>query len=299
MGHADKLAVSMFLFENEKIKWTATFGLVDKVKGRVLSMHVSSDEMYVAVTGLVGEACTAIGDEIPSRSYIENMLLNLSNLSAERLTLPTLSRPFRNQVEYGTIQQIKGSSVQRCFSLVGCNLIDYSYDEYFRRLVKLNLNESLVDFAVHPLGFQLVCVFKDSLRVYCRLEKDLVDIFKLPLVCSCVQYADNGLLAVAVSSQSQHEVHIIESVKFQIVRTLNCFSCKHPISRIQWGRDSYQLQLFVGSNEFYVVDSLTNRKVAEFYERKKQIVSLFYEETAMQLMACFADGLIVVYGRRG
>ena len=130
----------MFLFESGLIKYTTTFNLTEKVKGRILSMNLSSDEMYIAVTALVGDATTSVGEDIPNRSYIENMLVNLTNVTAERsLSLP-FSRPFRNQVEYGTIQDIKGASVPRCLSLIGCNLVDYCYDDYFRRLVRFNLN---------------------------------------------------------------------------------------------------------------------------------------------------------------
>jgi hypothetical protein len=56
IGHSNKLAVSMFLFENGVIRYANTYGLDEKVKGRIVSLHVSSDEMYIAATALIGDA---------------------------------------------------------------------------------------------------------------------------------------------------------------------------------------------------------------------------------------------------
>jgi hypothetical protein len=36
------------------MRYTQTYSLKDKTKGGVVSMHVSSDEMYIALTALIG-----------------------------------------------------------------------------------------------------------------------------------------------------------------------------------------------------------------------------------------------------
>lgn len=225
---------------------------------------MGSDEMYIAVAGLVGETAPSPGEEINSRSYLENMLVNLTNLS-ERGLSSIFTRPFRNQIEYGCIQAMKGAEVPHCFSLVGGNLVDYSFEDYFRRLASFTLNETLVDFAVHPFGFQLACVLKDSLRVFCKLEKDLVEVFTLPYAGSSVDYSPSGLLAISMTSNLHQEVAVLETVKFQIIRTLDCFSYKHPVTRIGWNKESSLLYLYGGANEFCIVDPHLNYKCADFY----------------------------------
>jgi len=103
------------------------------------------------------------------------------------------------------------------------------------------------------------------------------------------------MLAIAMNNGSHHEIAILETVKFQTIGSASCFSCKHPISRIQWSRDNSYLYFFAGNNEFYVVDPLLNRKIADFYERKKQVSCIHFEEPLSCLVVCFADGMVKVY----
>lgn len=54
IGFGNKIAVSLFLLENGMMRYAQTYSLKDKTKGGVVSMHVSSDEMYIALTALIG-----------------------------------------------------------------------------------------------------------------------------------------------------------------------------------------------------------------------------------------------------
>jgi hypothetical protein len=102
------------------------------------------------------------------------MVFNLTNITIDKVPSNPFNRIFKNSLDYGQIISIKGSITPHCFSLVNTNLMVYGYSDYFSRQSKFNLNETPIDVAVHPLGFQIVCIFKDSLRVYVRLEKDLI-----------------------------------------------------------------------------------------------------------------------------
>jgi hypothetical protein len=102
------------------------------------------------------------------------MLINLTNVSTERTITNPFNRIFKNHLEYGPIQTLRGATIPHCLSLVGSNILDYTYEEYFKLLIKFNLNEVVLDIAMHPLGYQIVCLFKDCLRVFYRLERDLV-----------------------------------------------------------------------------------------------------------------------------
>lgn len=136
------------------------------------------------------------------------MVFNLTNITIDKVPSNPFNRIFKNSLDYGQIIAMKGSVTPHCFSLVNTNLLVYSYSDYFCRQSRFNLNETPSDIAIHPLGFQIVCIFKDSLRVYMRLEKDLIEIVKIHRSCTSVQYSEGGILAVGMVNNSYHEVGI-------------------------------------------------------------------------------------------
>jgi hypothetical protein len=150
-------------------------------------------------------------------------------------------------------------------SLVGSNIFDYTYQDSFKLLIKFNLSELIMDIAVHPLGFQLVCLLKDSLRVFYRLERDLIEIHKIPQICLYAQYSESGLLAVALVNANHHEILILETVKFQTIKAIQCFSSKHAINKILWKYDDSQLHVYAGNQEFYIINPESSQKLIEFY----------------------------------
>ena len=65
------------------------------------------------------------------------------------------------------MQRIISSEI---FLLSGRSIVNYSYVDHIEKKHKYMIHESPKMIALHPLGFQILCIFEGAIKFYQKVE---------------------------------------------------------------------------------------------------------------------------------
>lgn len=97
------------------------------------------------------------------------MVFGLTSINTEKIISP-FHRIFKNEMEYGDITSITGSMTPECYILTHKSLTSYNFSVGLKAQYKYCFVDHPLNLCFHPLGYQLVCFFKDYFKVYYRLD---------------------------------------------------------------------------------------------------------------------------------
>ena len=173
MGYGNKVCLSVFSFDGMKMKHLQTYSPKERIKGGIVSIHGSFEELNIGITIYVSEKCDTDfnyerGKPLPKDVYLENMVFGLTSISVDKVVSP-FSRLFKNEMEYGEVSLVEWSGIPECYVLTQRTLSIYNYSNNFKIREKIPFGELPLSISVHPFGYMMVCTFKDSFRLYYKL----------------------------------------------------------------------------------------------------------------------------------
>jgi WD40 repeat protein len=180
---------------------------------RVVGLSVSSDEIHIAVACTMLDEAKQFDVDQPSHDELnpqthEKMDFYIINLNRvdERGSNP-IKPLFPASQHFGIVKDIAISTSKNIIATIGMDRHAkiWAYGEENIGKFSYKFPEMPLCIDIHPMGFQIIVGFKESLKVYYLTHDD----FKLAMEqilkgCNVVKYSNGGQYFVMTYGQRQH-----------------------------------------------------------------------------------------------
>ena len=215
----------------------------------VSKISISIDESYI----------TFIGRQYSKIAYYENMekveelndavfenslrnncyVVNVAQLEAIKNDSLPVKEIIENGGPLGEILSIGVSQMKKQFITVGSDhmIRSWDYEEEYKQLIAMEVQESLYDISMHPMGLQFAIGQKEGLKIYYIMDTEFQVAAELgKMCCFAVKYSHGGQYLAAASGGM---ISIIDPYILEIKYLLEGHSAN--VTYLEWSDKDYYL----------------------------------------------------------